>query len=144
MENVKKVLIAVDDGPTSEKVASIGFQLGKQLNAEIALVSVADTVGLMPDGNMTRGELAEILKNDYKTTQEKLADKVFKGIKVRSFIEEGKLFEAILKVTEEWETDLIVLGTHGGKGISHLLLGSVAEKVIHHSKKPVFIVPTKS
>ncbi|MGZ4090113.1 MAG: universal stress protein, partial [Bacteroidia bacterium] len=55
MNKVKKILIAIDDGPTSEKVASNGFQLGKQLNAEIALISVVDTTGLMTDGSVTPG-----------------------------------------------------------------------------------------
>ena len=66
MENIKKILIAIDDGPTSEKVASDGFQLWQQLNAEIALISVVDTTALMTDGGVTPGELADIIKNDFK------------------------------------------------------------------------------
>jgi len=42
-----KILIAVDDGPTAEKVALNGFLLGQQLNAEIALLSVIDTAFLV-------------------------------------------------------------------------------------------------
>jgi nucleotide-binding universal stress UspA family protein len=140
---MKKILIAIDDGPTSEKVASIGFQLGQQLNAEIALVSVVDTTALMTDGGVTPGELADIIKNDFKKSQQMLVDKVFKDYKVWTFVEKGKPFEAVLKVAEEWEADLIVLGTHGRTGLSHLLMGSVAEKVIRHSTKPLFIIPTK-
>lgn len=143
MSGIKKILIAIDDGPTSEKVASIGFQLAQQLNAEIALVSIVDTTNLMTDGALTPRELADSIKNDYKKSQQLLIDKVFKTYKVWNFIEEGKPFEAILKVAEEWGTDLIVLGTHGRTGISHLLMGSVAEKVIRHSTIPLFIIPTK-
>ena len=72
-----------------------------------------------------------------------LVDKVFKDYKIWTFVEKGKPFEAVLKVAEEWEADLIVLGTHGRTGLSHLLMGSVAEKVVRHSTKPLFIVPTK-
>jgi nucleotide-binding universal stress UspA family protein len=143
MDKMKKMLIAVDDGPTSERVASKGFQLGQQLNSEIALISVVDTTALMTDSGMTPGELADIRKNDLKKSQQMLIDKVFKDYKVWTFVEEGKPFEAILKVAEEWEADLIVLGTHGRTGLSHLLMGSVAEKVIRHSTKPIFIVPTE-
>jgi nucleotide-binding universal stress UspA family protein len=144
MDNMKKILIAIDDGPTSEKVATIGFQLGQQINAEIALVSVADTSVLMTDGGVTPREMTDITKNDLKNNQQMLLDKVFKNYKVWTFVEEGNPFEAILKVAEEWEADLIVLGTHGRTGLSHLLMGSIAEKVIRHSTKPLFIVPTKS
>jgi len=143
MNKIKKILIAIDDGPTSEKVTSNGFQLGQQLNAEIALVSVVDTTALMTDSGVTPGELADIIKNDFKKSQQLLVEKVFKDYKVWTFVEKGKPFEAILKVAEEWEADLIVLGTHGRTGLSHLLMGSVAEKVIRHSTKPLFIIPTK-
>jgi Universal stress protein UspA and related nucleotide-binding proteins len=143
MDQLKKILIAVDDGPTAEKVASNGFQLGQQLNAEIAVVGVADTTSLMTDGGLTPSELADIITNDIKKSQRILIEKVFKNFKVWTFIEKGKPYEAILKVAEEWEADLIVLGTHGKTGLTHLLMGSVAEKVIRHSTKPLFIIPTK-
>jgi nucleotide-binding universal stress UspA family protein len=140
---MKKILIAIDDGPTSEKIASNGFQLAKQLNAEIALVSVVDDTSLMTDGGVTPGELAEIIKNDLKKYQKMLIDKVFKDYKVWNFVEKGNPYKTILKVAEEWSADLIVLGTHGRTGISHLLMGSIAEKVTRNSTKPLFIVPTK-
>lgn len=143
MDKIKKILIAIGDEPTSEKVASNGFQLAQQLNAEIALVSVVDTTALMTEGNVTPGELADIIKKDYEKSQQMLIDKVFKDYKVWTFVEKGKSFETIIKVAEEWEADLIVIGTHGRTGLSHLILGSTAEKVIRHSTKPLFIIPTK-
>lgn len=140
---MKKILIAIDNGPSSEMVATKGFQLGQQLNAEIALVSIVDTTELMTDGGVTPREMADIIKKDFKKNQQMLIDKVFKEYKVCTFVEEGKPFEGILKVAEEWEADLIVLGTHGRTGLSHLLMGSVAEKVIRHSEKPILIIPAK-
>lgn len=143
MNKLNKILIAVDNDPISEKIASMGLQLGKQLKAEIALLSVVDTAFLMTDGNVTPAEMAELLKSDGRKAQQMLIDKVFKVYKIWTFIEEGKPFEVILKVAEEWEADLIVLGTHGRTGLTHLLMGSVAEKVVRHSTKPLFIIPAK-
>jgi nucleotide-binding universal stress UspA family protein len=140
---MKKILIAIDNGPSSEKVSSKGFELAQQLKVEIALLSVVDTTVLITDGGVTPKEMADLIKNDYKKSQQLLIENVFKNYKVWSFIEEGKPFEIILKVAEEWEADLIVLGTHGRTGLSHLLMGSVAEKVVRHSIKPLFIIPTK-
>lgn len=139
----RKILIAVDDSAIAEKVAITGFQLGQELNAEIALLSVVDTTFLMTDGYVTPKELAEIIKNDLKKNQQLLIDKVFKEYKVWTFVEEGKPYEMILKVGTEWEADLIVIGTHGRTRLSHLLMGSVGEHVIRHSKTPVLIVPSK-
>jgi len=52
--------------------------------------------------------MAEIVKTDSKQSQQLLIEKVFKEYKVWSFIEDGKAYEMILKVADEWEADLIV------------------------------------
>ena len=140
---MKKMLIAIDDGTQSEIVELKGFQLGQQINEETTLISVVDTTTLITDGAVSTREIADITHNDLQKNQQKLMDKVFKDIKVLSFVEEGTPFEEILRVAGEWEADLIVLGTHGRTGLSHLLMGSVAEKVFRHSIKPLFIIPTK-
>ena len=62
---------------------------------------------------------------------------------VQAFVEEGKPYEMILSASGQWEADLIVMGTHGRTGLSYILLGSVAEKVLRHSEKPLLVVPVK-
>jgi nucleotide-binding universal stress UspA family protein len=139
----KKVLIAVDDSPAAEKIATIGFQLSKQLDAEISLLSVVDTTFLLTDGVVTPKGLAETVKAEFKKAHQLLIEKVFRDRKVWSFVEEGKPHEKILSVADDWDADLIVLGTHGRTGLARALTGSVAEKVIRHSLKPIFVIPTK-
>jgi nucleotide-binding universal stress UspA family protein len=140
---MKKILFAIGEGPTSEKVASAGFEIAKRLNAEIALVSVIDTSTISTDGGITPHEMSNMIRSELKKNQTLLIENIFKDFKVWTFIEEGKPFEVILKVAEEWEADWIVIGTHGRKGLSHLLVGSVAEKVIRHSARPLFVIPTR-
>jgi nucleotide-binding universal stress UspA family protein len=144
MDNMKKIVIAIDNDPTSEKIALNGFQLGLQLNAEIALLSVVDLTMLITEGAITPKEFADITINDYKKNQQMLVDTVFKGYKVKAFVEEGIPHEVILNVAKKWNADIIVLGTHGRTGISHLIMGSVAEKIVRHSEIPVYIIPIKS
>jgi nucleotide-binding universal stress UspA family protein len=144
MDIIKKILIAIDEGPTSEKVVSRGWELAKQLNAAIALVSIVDNTAIMTDGGITPREMIDIIKKDYKRNQQLLINKMAANENILAFIEEGKPYETILKVADEWEADLIVLGTHGRTGLSHLLMGSVAENVIRHSLKPIFVIPAKS
>jgi nucleotide-binding universal stress UspA family protein len=140
----KKILIAIDDGPTSEKIAQIGLDLGQQLKAEeIGLLSVVDTENLMTDGGVTPKQMTELIKNDHIKKQKMLVDKIFKKKKVWTFVEEGIPHEMILKVAGEWNADIIVLGTHGRTGLKHVLMGSVAEKVIRHATKPLFVIPTR-
>lgn len=52
----------------------------------------------------------------------------------------GVPFLEIIKVAKEKEVDLIVMGTHGRTGLAHVLIGSVAEKVVHHAHCPVLTV----
>ena len=144
METIKKIVIAVDNDPTSERIALSGFQLGLQLNAEIALLSVVDLTMLITEGAVTPKEFADITINDYKKNQQMLIDTVFKEHKIWTFVEEGTPSEVILNVAKEWDADIIVLGTHGRTGFSHLIMGSVAEKIVRHSEIPVFIIPIKS
>ena len=140
---MKKILIAIDDGPTAEKVAAAGLDFGKHLHAELALLSVVNSAALMTDGAVTPQELSEVMINDFRKNHLLLIDKVFKANKIFTFVEVGKLPETIIKVASEWDADVIVIGTHGRTGMSHLVLGSVAEKVIRHSAKPVLVIPTK-
>ncbi len=140
---MKKILIAVDEESTSEKVAMHGLQLAKQLKAEIALISVVDILVMITDNDVAPLEIADMKKSELKKNQQMLIEKVFKDYKVQTFIEEGNPYETILKIADEWEADLIVLGTHGRTGLSHLLMGSVAEKITRHSTKPLLIIPTK-
>ena len=143
MNTVQKILIAIDDGPISEKVALSGLQLGQQLNAEIALVSITDTSLMRNADGVTPEEMEDSAKGELRKNQQALIAKVFKDFKVSTFVEDGKPSEMILKVADEWEADLIVLGTHGRTGLKHLLMGSVAERVMRHSLKPLVIIPAK-
>lgn len=140
---MKRILIAIGEGPTCEKVASAGFEIATQLNAEVALLSVIDSSALSTDSGITPHDMANIIHSELKKNQNLLIENIFKEYKVWSFIEEGKPFDVILKVAEEWGADWIVIGTHGRKGLSHLLVGSVAEKVIRHSTRPLFVIPVR-
>lgn len=138
--NYKRILIAIDDKPTAQYVAEQGLQLGKQLNAQIAVISVADTK-TMTEGDITPDEMAELIKSDLKKNQKRIIDNVFKG-DVMSFFEEGTPDENILKVAEDWKADLIVMGKHSVKGISGVFAGSVTKNVTRHAKIPVMIIPS--
>jgi nucleotide-binding universal stress UspA family protein len=143
MENVKKIVIAIDNDPDAENVALNGLQLALQLKAEIAILSVVDTTILKVERSISSADFVKILKSDYKKLQQKLTKTIFKNHTVSTFLQEGKPYEVILKVADEWYADIIVIGTHGRGGLSHLIMGSVAEKVIRHSKKPVLAIPRR-
>lgn len=139
-----KILIAVDSSEYSMQAAKKGLELSHQLDAKVALLYVVDTSKAL--GNIDAGITAEqsliILKKEAEQTLEELAA-MYNGKSIMKFIPEGLPSKDILKTAEIWEADLIVLGTHGRTGLLHLLVGSVAEYVIRHSKIPVMVVPSK-
>ena len=63
------------------------------------------------------------------------------GVSATNRLLSGDPASVILKELEQQKYDLVVIGTHGRGGLAHLLLGSVAEKLVRHSKVPVLTVP---
>jgi len=64
------------------------------------------------------------------------------GVKLETHLLEGIPYKEVVRMTEELDADLVVMGTHGRTGLKHLLLGSVAERVVRSSKVPVITVPS--
>lgn len=139
-----KILIAVDSSEFSMQAAKKGLELAHQLDATAALLYVVDTSKAI--GNIDAGILPEqamiVLKKEVEQTLDELAA-MYNGSTILKFMPEGHPTKDILMTAEIWEADLIVMGTHGRTGLMHLLVGSVAEYVVHHSKIPVMVVPFK-
>lgn len=136
-----KILIAIDKTDSAEKVALNGLQLAKQFDSEIALVSIVDSSYADDADGATPKEIEAMLDYNFNASQNRVIDKVFKGFPVRTFVEEGDPAKVIIKIAAQWGADVIVMGTHGRKGLSHLLMGSVAEDVIRNSKKTCVVIP---
>jgi len=141
----KKILIAVDSSAISLNAAKVGFELAHQLKASIGLIYVIDKTKEVfnTDLGITPEQSQSVLFKQAEENIEQLI-KMYDGVDaVLRFTPEGFPKEEILNTAKEWEADLIVMGTHRRTGLSHLLTGSVAEYVLHHSKIPVLVVPSK-
>jgi len=139
-----KILIAIDSNPSSELVALSGLQLAKQFNSEIALISIIDPDGIPDEDPPTTKERDDMMEHNLNRDQVNVIEKIFKGIPIKSFVEKGVPYKMIIQTAEKWGADIIVMGTHGRKGLPHLLLGSVAEDMIRHSKKTLIIIPVNN
>lgn len=136
-----KILIAVDSSEYSMKAAKKGLELAHQLGAEAALIFVVEsskTLGNV-DAGITHEQALIVLKKEAEQTLDELAE-MYNGNELMKFMPEGNPEEDILKMAENWKADLLVLGTHGRTGLKHLLMGSVAERVVRHSNIPVMVV----
>jgi len=153
---MKKVLIALDFDPTAQKVAEKGFSFSKTMNAEVFLLHVVahETYYSSPEYSPITGfsgfnsedffHLANhdglIKASQYFLDQVKhhLGDET-----IQTIIGEGDFAEAILTTAKKLHADLIVMGSHSRRMLEQILLGSVTEKVLHHTSIPLFIIPTK-
>ena len=141
----QKILIAVDSSAYSMNAAKKGFELADQLNASIGLIYVIDRnkesmnveVGITPEQSQT-----VLLKQAEENINQLI--KMYDGVdEILRFTPEGFPKNEIIKIAKEWGADVIVMGTHGRTGLTHLLVGSVAEYVIKHAGVPVMVISSK-
>lgn len=150
---MKKVLIAIDYSPSSQKVAETGYELAKAMNASILLVHVIADAAFyaMPYSPIMGYEgfiasntvmLGEELKNEagnyLKASAKHLGDE-----NIKTAVLEGNIADAILEYSKKEEVDLMVMGTHSHSGLYKLFIGDVAEKVLKHTSIPLLIIPNK-
>ncbi len=150
---MKKVMIALDYNPNSEKVVTMGYELAQMMQAEVCLFHVLADVryyGMQYEPFM--GYEGYAFPVDYKIQDEMLKvaqDYLEKtaahlnGPNISTHLAEGDTAKTILEYSKEWGADLIVMGTHGHGTLEKLFLGTVASGVLEHTKIPVYMVPTE-
>ncbi|WP_288071318.1 universal stress protein [Hydrotalea sp.] len=149
---MKKVLIALDYNPSAQLIAEKGYQLAKAMQADVCLIHVVADAGyyavdyspIMGFGGFNTANTIELVEKLKKQAGEFLSSAVkhLGDDKVKTFILEGNTADAILSYADEYNADIIVIGSHSHSGLDTLLLGNVPAKILKHTKKPLFIVPT--
>ncbi|WP_256012588.1 universal stress protein [Desertivirga xinjiangensis] len=151
LNEVHKILIAVEDSQYSERAASYGFELAQKLGADVGLIHVNEVPTgtpfvadpLLNEPPVMMPELINVQEEASKKLLDRIADTYFGKATIYSFHKVGNPRDEILHTAEEWNADMIILGTHGRTGFDHFISGSVAEKVIRKAKCPVLIIPNK-
>ncbi|MAO48793.1 MAG: universal stress protein [Aequorivita sp.] len=149
---MKKVLIALDYNPNSEKVVNNGKELAQLMDAEICLFHVLAEVryyGMQYEPFMgyegyafpvdfrIQEEFVKVAKDYLEKTAAHIG-----GNNVTTHLAEGDTAKSILEYAEEWNADVIVMGTHSHGTLEKIFLGTVASSVLEKTKIPVYMVPT--
>lgn len=142
MIDVKRVLVPVDFSEHSDRALEFGKELCEKFDAELHLLHVLD-VRITGAPQFALG--LAIPQREEESADEVMAElnKLPGGDWSRAVVRattHGSPFDALVKYAKDNEIDLIALGTHGRTGLSHALLGSVAENVARHAPCPVLIV----
>ena len=151
-----KVLIALDYDPTAQKVAEVGFSLAKTMGSEVILLHViSDPVyyssteysPIMGFTGYTDAVQLQLNSVDgLKIASQHYLDKLKYQLgdeTIQTLVKEGDFAESILKAAKDLHADIIVMGSHSRKWLENIVMGSVTEKVLHHTSIPLFIIPTK-
>jgi len=142
----RKILVPVDGSPTSQLGLQEAIKLAKATGAALRIVYVVNefvfdggyvtpkTYALLLEGFRINGR--EILDEAQKIASQ--ADVEFTTDLIETVA--GRVADLILKAAREWPADLIVMGTHGRRGMTRMVLGSDAEMVLRSATVPVLFV----
>ncbi len=137
--NVETLLVPTDGSELSKLAYRPAFEIAKLKDAEVIGLYVIELPGIIinPSWEEQREKEEEEIAKKFLSELEKEGKK--DNIKIKTRIEKGNVADTILKVAEESDVDLIVMGTHGRSGTKRLL-GSVADAVVRGSHCPVMVI----
>jgi universal stress protein A len=142
--NIRKIVVPTDFSPRSDAALDYAVALAAALKAAVHLVHVVEEPFVRGEWELYIRDAQEIrdqLEADARSRLAAAAGRVeTPGVPVSTEIRHGSAFEGIIYEAKAIEADLIVMGTHGRRGLSHLMLGSVAERVIRGAHCPVLAV----
>jgi len=144
MLTIKKILCSTDFSEPSYKGLEYAADLAALFQADLSVVYVLPLLphqATDPNISFSIPEYERILHKDAEKDLNELVKRhVPEKLKVRAIIGHGHAAKEIVRLAEEENIDLIVISTHGLSGWHHLVVGSVAEKVIRTAPCPVFAV----
>lgn len=142
----RRILVPLDGSRTSQLGLAQAVRLAKSQGSSLRLLHVVDALALMtaPEMSYDISDLIEVLKGDGKRILEKGAAHARKhGVKVQTLMVEsrgGHAASSIIDEAKKYHASLIVLGTHGRRGLKRMVMGSDAEEVVRNSPVPVLLV----
>jgi len=135
----KKIIVAYDKSPGSEKALELAADLAKAVSADLSVVSVIDSplVAFELDNIATQKHALKAEGENTIAAGKKRGEEL--GVKVTGTVLEGNPADALIKYAQKENAYLIVVGSRGLGGFESLLLGSVAQALVTHSDIPVLV-----
>jgi universal stress protein A len=142
MKPIQRILCPVDFSDTSNHAVKYALGLAEPLGAEVHLLHVYQLpMYTMPDGALLAGpQTATRVMESAQQALNELAAGLGADPPLQKHLTEGVPHAEVERVANDIGADLIVMGTHGRTGLGHLLLGSVAERVVRTASVPVLTV----
>lgn len=141
----KHILVPIDGSPTAQLAVSKAIGLSQAFGSRVSAIFVIDPYPFTGVGSDFAYGQAEYLNAATAEANAAIrnAKEVFKaaGVDVStSVVEANTAWRGVVQAAESMQADLIVIGSHGRSGLEKLVLGSVAQAVLSHTRLPVLVV----
>lgn len=141
MVELKNILFPTDFSESAENASQYAISLAKKYGSRIYVIHVVEPFTYTTDFGLDySAQYREMEATAKKMLDEVVASIRKAGLDVEGVVVSGKPFLEITRFAKEEHVDLIVMATHGRTGIEHMLLGSVAERVVRKSPCPVLTI----
>lgn len=143
----QRILVPVDGSPTARRGLQEAIKLARLTGARLRLMHVVDELALasgLEAATMMTGDMLQLLRQGGERLLAKERARAEKaGVAADSVLADslaGRICDQVVAQAKAWRADLIVLGTHGRRGVGRLLLGSDAEMIVRLATVPVLLV----
>ena len=147
MSRFHHLLVPIDGSPTADKALDEAIRLARGSGAKITLLHVMDALSFMTgfeSGTRYAEQILPLMRSAGENLLAQAGQKVLaQGLQVECILiteGPGRVFEHVADHARSNNVDLIVLGSHGRRGIGRALMGSDAEQIIRHAPVPVLVV----
>jgi nucleotide-binding universal stress UspA family protein len=140
--STQHILVPIDFSAYADRALDFAMALASKLPARLTLLHVIHIIplGLAEGGAPLPYTYIETLEAEVQQSLETYSKRVQEvGLDCDTMVMHGIPFQSIIDVARDKQVDLIIMGTHGRTGLKHILLGSVAEKVVRLAPCPVLI-----
>jgi nucleotide-binding universal stress UspA family protein len=131
---LKSVMIATDLSEASDKALRHALAIARHYGAKLYLVHVVSSLGFTLVGPDAVNSVTEIVWRDVRQLEHQLVQSgALAGLSHEVIVSQGNIWEELERIVSQEQVELVVIGTHGRRGLGKLLLGSVAEHIFRHA-----------
>jgi nucleotide-binding universal stress UspA family protein len=139
---ISKILVAIDGSESALNAANCATKLAKQVRASLEIIYVVR----YSIGNIAAGIMPFEIEENEKEKAKKLIEKIKRNnpeIKITDFETIGLPLNKIIKLTEDWDAELIIIGHHTHNFFEKLFINSVEYSLLGNLHIPIMIIPKK-
>lgn len=147
--NIKKILVPVDFSRHAQQALEYALEFAAPLHAEVLVLHVVEPVAYATPADLYAGMatqlgslLAEQRRSARRQLDEVVAENAKRGVGVTAHLRDGVAYREIVEAAKKLGAGMIIQATHGRTGLAHVLMGSVAERVVRTAECPVLTIRT--